>query len=202
VAPDPAVLRVLIASQTDDALSVLAQVVCGLGHLVIARTIDVRSAAPLTGREQPDVALVSRESRDDHALDMIDQIVHEQACPVIAVTSFDDPGFVLAAASHGVFAVVSMNDPASWQTVIDVLLLRWADLHRLRAAFDRRATIERANGILMERHAIAADAAFSMLREHARNGNLKVIDVAAGLIAGRALLPAVPGAPGARHELR
>src|SRR5579863_6250146 len=58
--PDAAArhLRVLIANEKRDRLELLAQVVIGLGHDVIAREIYVKEVGPVTAREHPDVALV------------------------------------------------------------------------------------------------------------------------------------------------
>ena len=51
-------LSVLIANERRDRLELLAQVVIGLGHDVIAREIYVKEVGAVTAREQPDVALV------------------------------------------------------------------------------------------------------------------------------------------------
>ena len=51
-------LRILIANERRDRLELLAQVVIGLGHDVIAREIYVKEVGALTAREQPDVAIV------------------------------------------------------------------------------------------------------------------------------------------------
>jgi CheY-like chemotaxis protein len=80
-------LRVLIANERRDRLELLAQVVSGLGHEVIAREIDVTAVAAVTAREQPDVALVGLGLSSQHALELIEQIVHESSCPVIALLS-------------------------------------------------------------------------------------------------------------------
>jgi response regulator NasT len=58
---------------------------------------------------------------------------------------------------------------------------------------ERRAVIERAKGILMERHGVDDRAAFQRLRDHARNGNRRVVDVATAVVDGHALLPPRPG---------
>jgi AmiR/NasT family two-component response regulator len=49
--------------------------------------------------------------------------------------------------------------------------------------------IERAKGILMERHGIPEQEAFEMLRDQARATNRRVLDVAAAVVEGRPLLP-------------
>lgn len=46
-------LRVLIANEKRDRLELLAQVVTGLGHDVIAREIYVREVGTATAREHP-----------------------------------------------------------------------------------------------------------------------------------------------------
>jgi hypothetical protein len=69
-------LRVLIANERRDRLELLAQVVAGLGHEVIAREVDVKEVGPVTAREHPDVALVGLGLSSDHALELIAEIVH------------------------------------------------------------------------------------------------------------------------------
>ena len=73
---------------------------------------------------------------------------------------------------------------------------RWREHHELEAqverlenALERRALIERAKGILMERHNVDDRVAFQRVREHARSTNRTVIDVAAAVAEGHALLP-------------
>ena len=53
--------------------------------------------------------------------------------------------------------------------------------------------IERAKGIVMERHSIDEHAAFELLREHARSSNRRVLDVAHAVVDGHGLLPGVRG---------
>ena len=65
----------------------------------------------------------------------------------------------------------------------------------LEGAFGRRALAERAKGILMERHSIDEATAFAMLRDHSRDANRKLVDVAAAIVDGHRLLPKQPGAP-------
>src|SRR5438128_11584003 len=86
-------LRVLIANERRDRLELLAEVVAGLGHEVIAREIDVREVGAVTARERPDVALVGLGLSSEHALDLIAEIVHEAACPVSALLSTKDPAY-------------------------------------------------------------------------------------------------------------
>jgi two-component system, response regulator / RNA-binding antiterminator len=186
-------LRVLIANERRDRLALLAQVVAGLGHEVIAREIDVRQVGTVTARERPDVALVGLGLSSDHALDLITEIVYEATCPVIALLSARDPAYIHQAARRGVFAYIVDADPEELQSAIDITLQRFTEYHNLQGAFGRRARIEQAKGILMARNAIDEKQAFEMLRAHSQRNGRKVVDVAEAVVESHVLLlpPAV-----------
>lgn len=188
-------LRVLIANERRDRLELLARVVSELGHEVIARETDVRDVGAVTAREQPDVALVGLGLSSEHALTLIAEIVHEASCPVIALLSAENPAYVREAAKRGVFAYIVDTTPAELQSAIDITLQRFAEYHNLQGAFGRRAVIEQAKGILMARHALNADKAFEMLREHSQRSGQRVADVAAAIVDSHLLLLPPPVSP-------
>jgi two-component system, response regulator / RNA-binding antiterminator len=187
-------LRVLIANERRDRLELLAEVVAGLGHEVIAREIDVKEVGPVTAREHPDVALVGLGLSSDHALELIAEIVHTSTCPVIALLSARDPAYIHEAAKRGVFAYIVDADAEELQSAIDITLQRFAEYQNLQGAFGRRAVIEQAKGILMACHAIDQERAFQMLRSHSQRNGRKLIDVAEAVVESHLLLlpPAVP----------
>ena len=136
-------LRVLIANERKDRLALVAPIVVGLGHEVIAREIDVADVGAVTARERPDVALVGLGESSAHALELIDKIVREAACPVIVLLHARDPEFVKEASKRGVFAHISDADVEDWQSSIDIVLRRFAEYHdaprRVRAPRADRA---------------------------------------------------------------
>jgi AmiR/NasT family two-component response regulator len=190
--PTPAALRVLIANEKRDRLDLLAKVVTDLGHDVVAREIYVNEVAAATARERPDVALVGLGLSSQHALDLIGEIVRGAACPVIALLSASDPGYIHEAAKRGIFAYILNEDPDELASAIDITLQRFAEYSSLQGAFGRRAVIEQAKGILMARRSIGADQAFELLREHSQSGGTKLFDVAQSIVASHMLL--VPAA--------
>jgi response regulator NasT len=181
-------LRVLIANERRERLELLAQVVAGLGHEVIAREIEVTEVGAVTARERPDVALVGLGLHSEHALELISEIVRESSCPVIALLSIKDPAYVHEAAKRGVFAYIVDTTPEELQSAIDITLQRFTEYHSLQGAFGRRATIEQAKGILMARHAIDADGAFAMLRDHSQHNGHKLVDIAQAIVDSHLLL--------------
>jgi response regulator NasT len=182
-------LRVLIANERADRLALVAPIVAALGHEVIAREIEAEDVGAVTARERPDVALVGLGESSDHALQFVEKIVREATCPVIALIHTPDPDLVKEASKRGIFAYVTDADATEWQSSIDIVLRRFSEYHDLESAFGRRAVTERAKGILMERHSVAEEAAFELLRDHARSTNRKLVDVATAVVDGHRLLP-------------
>jgi AmiR/NasT family two-component response regulator len=187
-------LRVLIANERKDRLALVAPIVVALGHEVIAREIEVEDVGAVTSRERPDVALVGLGQSSEHALELIDRIVHEAACPVIVLLHARDPEFIEEASKRGVFAHISDADVEDWQSSIDIVLRRFSEYQELQGAFGRRTLIERAKGILMERHGIDDAGAFELLREASRTDNRKLLDLATAVVDGYRLLPKQPPA--------
>ena len=195
-------LRVLIANERRDRLELLARVVTGLGHEVIAREIEVREVGAVTAREHPDVALVGLGLSSEHALELIGEIVHEASCPVIALLTARDPTYVREAARRGVFAYIVDTTPEELQSAIDITLQRFSEYSSLQGAFGRRAVIEQAKGILMARHSITADKAFELLRAHSQTHGRKLVDVAEAVVESHVLLAtaALEAASPPNHE--
>jgi response regulator NasT len=195
-------LRVLIADENREALQHLAEELRALGHQVAAFAITVGEASDKIAAEDPDAAMVKVHRDDEHALDLIGEIAEYASGPVIVLLDAEDPEFVAAAAEQGIYAYVRPVAAETLQGALEVALRRHADaeqlsekVEQLETALERRAMIERAKGILMERHSVDDAAAFALLRDHARGNNRTVLDVARAVADGHALLPRVP-APG------
>lgn len=192
-------LRVLVADGHEERLEQVVASVYALGHEVLSET-HLAMVGPMTAREQPDVAMVVVSEGSAHDLDMIDRIVREAACPVIAVLDAQDRAFIQEAAKRGIFAYLTEGSAREeLQSSIDIVLQRFAEYHGLEGAFARRAVTERAKGILMERHSIDEQQAFEMLRSSARRSNRKIVDVAEALLTSHSLLPR-EAAPARREQ--
>jgi len=191
-------LKVLLADEDEEALESLGNVLRALGHEVTPFAVSVEEAAELIVREDPDLTIVVVHRNDDHALALIGESVELASGPVIAqLRGREDVDFVARAAERGISAYVESNDPQHVQASIEVAIRRYREAARLnekvsqlQSALERRAVIERAKGIVMERHGIGEREAFERLRDHARNTNRRVVDIAQTVVDGHALLPA------------
>jgi AmiR/NasT family two-component response regulator len=189
-------LRVLIADENEDALRNLHQVLARLGHEVTPYAVSVSEAVELIAKEDPEVAIVVVHNDDEHALALISEAVEFASGPVIAQLPDADVAFLARAAEAGISAYAESMDPESVQGAIEVAVRRYRDSERLNekveqleSALQRRGTIERAKGILMERHSVDEREAFEMLRDHARSSGRRVVEVAQSVLDGHALLP-------------
>jgi AmiR/NasT family two-component response regulator len=189
-------LRVLIADENESALHDLHDVLAGLGHEVSPYAVSVREAVELIATEDPQIAIVVVHSDDEHALALIGEAVEFASGPVIAQVPDADVDFLSRAAERGISAYVESLDPESVQGAIEIAIRRYRESRRLHekvdqleGALDRRAVIERAKGILMERHSIGEREAFELLRDHSRGTGRRVVEVAQSVLDGHALLP-------------
>lgn len=188
-------LRILAADEDQDALERTSEILERLGHDVTATAVDLAQVTEAIAREDPELSVVLVHNDDEHALDLVEEITAFAAGPIIALLADEDAEFVRRAAERGIYASVRDGDPEALQSAIEIALRRHADTRRLteqvdqlESALERRALIERAKGILMERHGLSDRLAFDRLRSHARSNNRTVVDVAASVTDGHALL--------------
>jgi AmiR/NasT family two-component response regulator len=189
-------LRVLIADEDRKALDALAGLLRELGHEVLDKAISVSESAEAIAAEDPDLAIVRLHHDEEHALELIKQIVEYASGPVIVLLDEDDTDFIPTAADEGIDAFAQPVTRGTVQGAIEVAMRRHNEIEalgekvsQLETALERRAIIERAKGILMERHRVDDGAAFELLRTNARASNRKVVDLATAVAEGHALLP-------------
>jgi AmiR/NasT family two-component response regulator len=192
-------LRVLIADEDESKLRGLHEVLSELGHEVTPYAVSVQEAVELIVKDDPQVAIVVVHNDDEHALALIGEAVEYASGPVIAQLPDADVDFLSRAAERGIAAYVESMDPESVQGAIEVAVRRYREASRLHekveqleSALERRGVIERAKGILMERHSVSDREAFDLLRDRSRTTGRRVVDVAQAVLDGHALLPKSP----------
>jgi AmiR/NasT family two-component response regulator len=193
-------LRILAADEDVAALDGTAAILTGLGHEVTALAVGVREAADLIAADEPDLSLVVVHDDPAHALALVEELNEYSSGPVILVLGEADAELVAQAVQRGVTAFAQAIEAEAIQSAIAVAMENHRELQKLndtvdqlQGALERRAVIERAKGILMERHSIDERAAFEMLRSYARSRNARVVDVAGAVSDGHALLPGSGG---------
>jgi response regulator NasT len=189
-------LRILAADEDEETLRIVDQVLAALGHTVTAHAVSVTEASELVAREDPDLSVVAVHDDDEHALELIEELSEYASGPVLALLGEHQPEFVSAAAERGIDAFARPRFLDEVQGAIELAMRRHIETARLteqveqlESALERRGTIERAKGILMERHRVDERQAFELMRQHARRSNRRVIELAHAVADGHALLP-------------
>ena len=175
-------LRVLVADEDKQQLEPVGDALESLGHEVIALAVSLRETARATHEHSPDLAIVALHEDKEHALELIEQIVDEATCPVCLLAGDPSREFLSHAARRGIFAHLDSTDKTELAGGIDIAVERYRQFRDLLGAFDRRARIERAKGLLMERHGIGPDEAFERLRGQARDSRRSIMSVVDDLL--------------------
>jgi response regulator NasT len=133
---------------------------------------------------QPDVIFV--EEQFDATLKRVVAATADQPRPIVCFTDHSDRGKVQAAFEAGVSAYIAEGLSAERVgAIMNVALARFevdqklrGELHETRMKLAERKVIERAKGLLMERHHCTEDEAYRKLRRLAMDKNLRLSEVA------------------------
>lgn len=185
-------LRISIAGVDPPRAAALARDARELGHEVCGVN---RSIAELRA-DEPDIILIGRDDGDESCLALVRLALQELACAPIVILHVLDQTFVESAAADGAFGFLAHTGPAALAAVLAIAQPRRADRNRLLKAFESRAIIEQAKGILMTRNGISSERAFILLRRHSQSTNRKIVDVSQAVVNSHALLmPYAEGEP-------
>lgn len=180
---EPTGLTVLVADERRKFIEPVSDAVRALGHEVCALEIEIARVGQATHEHRPDIAIVALHDSSEHALGLITEIVDEAACPVCLLAPSVELDFLAEAAKRGVFAYLDSTEATELQGGIDIAIQRFHQFRELLGAFGRRARIERAKGLLMERHGLSGDEAFERIRREARSTRRPLLSVVDELLA-------------------
>ena len=135
---------------------------------------------------QPDMIIVDAESDARDVLEHIVIATRDERRPIVMFTEDETPSSMEAAMAAGVCSyVVAGLQPERIKPVLKVAMMRFQReqklLHELedtRHKLAERKVIDRAKGILMNKHAMSEDQAYQKLPSMAMNKNLKLADIA------------------------
>lgn len=158
-------------------------------NIVAVLPVDVYLPERLT-QILPDMIIVDAQSQARDTLEHVVMATRDARRPIVLFTDDDDTSHVGAAIAAGVTAyVVAGLAPERVKPVLEVAMARFEheeglrrELADARTQLSDRKLIERAKGILMQRHGLAEHDAFERLRKTAMNKGLKLADVAQRIV--------------------
>ncbi|MGY8903478.1 MAG: ANTAR domain-containing response regulator [Burkholderiales bacterium] len=145
---------------------------------------------------QPDMVIVDAESEARDALEHVVSASRDARRPIVLFTNDDDTSHVKDAVAAGVSAyVVAGLAPERIRPILDVAMARFQHEQDLRTALANAKTelsdrklIDRAKGLLMQRHGLNEQAAYDKLRKTAMDRGLKLGDIAQRMLDAAELL--------------
>ncbi|GIZ51256.1 ANTAR domain-containing response regulator [Noviherbaspirillum aridicola] len=154
------------------------------GYNILAALPPDADLAEQIAQLQPDVIIVDEQS--DAALKKVVDATVNAPRPIVCFTQDKDRQKMQAAMEAGVSAyVVEGLSAERVMAVMDVALARFEvdqklrnELSETKLKLAERKVIERAKGLLMERHHCTEDEAYKRLRRLAMDKNLKLSEVA------------------------
>jgi AmiR/NasT family two-component response regulator len=199
-------LRVVLADEEPGPMAEARGQIEAAGHEVVGAETSAADVARVVADADADVAVVALHRDAEHALELVERLNETGRCAVIVLLDVIDSGFIAAAVERGLDAYALDGDVETLESAIALgrgsferTRTVTAQLRGAEAAAHRRALIERATGVLMERHDLEAEAAEAALRREARRTRTPIVSLAEGILRSRRLLPG-PSAPEALDE--
>lgn len=195
-------LTVLVADDQPEQLEAAVRLVEAAGHRVVARETDLAGVVEAIGRHGAQVAVIAVHENTEHVLALVERIKDTADCPTVLLLDDEDAQLVRDALDRGLDAYAGRTTPASLDSAIALAVRRFAEfeahgrqIRDLEAGAQRQALLERAKGVIMERHDVDERKAYDLLRTHARDTRTSLAEVADAVVRARALLASPPARP-------
>lgn len=152
---------------------------------------------------QPDMIVVDAESEVRDALEHVVMATRDERRPIVLFTNDGDSANARHAVSAGVTAyIVAGLSSERIRPILDIAMARFEQEQALRqqltdtrnaldartAELQDRKVIDRAKGLLMQRHGLGEQQAYERLRKSAMDKNLRLAEVAQRLLDAFELL--------------
>ncbi|MDE2277266.1 MAG: ANTAR domain-containing protein [Burkholderiales bacterium] len=145
---------------------------------------------------QPEMIIVDAESQARDTLEHVVLATRDARRPIVMFTQDSDTSHVRDAIAAGVTAyVVAGLAPERVKPVLEVALARFQheeglrrELAQARTELADRKVVDRAKGLLMQRHQIAEPEAYKRLRRAAMDKGVKLVEIAQRIVDAADLL--------------
>jgi AmiR/NasT family two-component response regulator len=189
-------LRVLIAEDEALTRTILRARLEKLGHQVVAEAENGVQAVEAARVHKPDAIIMDIRMPEMDGIEAARQIVGETPCAILFLTAFSDEQLVEQAGETGALAyLMKPFRKEDLAPALEVAVRRFRqiqnqskEIEELKESLEARKLIERAKGILMDRHGLTEDEAFKRIHFQARNQNKKMKEIAQSIITASDLI--------------
>ena len=162
------------------------------GYEVVADTGRGDTAIELVREHKPDVAIFDIKMPGQDGLEAARAVSAEKICPVVMLTAFSQREVIEQARDAGALTyLVKPFQKTDLVPAIELAIGRFAELKLLsgeRDALDEqlqlRKLLDRAKGVLIDKHHMTEQAAFDFIQKSAMSSRSRMKDVAQKVVDG------------------
>jgi two-component system, response regulator / RNA-binding antiterminator len=166
------------------------------GYNIVAVLPPEAFNAELVAQLRPDVLIVDAETEPAATLARITAVNNVSPKPIVLFTEDHDSELAKQAVQVGVSSyIVAGLSPERVRPILEVAIARFeyeqklrSELHEAKERLSERIIIEKAKGLMMNKHHISEEEAHKRLRTFAMEKNMKLVDVAKRLVDAAELL--------------
>lgn len=179
-------LRVLIADDEPIACMDLREMLEALGHVVVGEATCGKTALDLARKLHPQIALLDIRMPEIDGLEVARILATERICPTLVVSAYSDQEYIERSKQTGcMYYLVKPIRPSDLGPAIamtmalsDRMQSLQEELEAVQEALVTRKIVERAKGVLMDKHNIKELEAFRRLQIESMNSRRSVREVA------------------------
>lgn len=183
-------LRIVIADDESIIRLDLKETLQRMGHQVVAEAGDGRTAVDLVRQHRPDLAILDVKMPELDGIDAAKEISGEELAPVLLLTAYSQQDLVERAMHAGVFGyVVKPFTESDLLPAMNVSIARFREFREiaeqadsLASALETRKLVDRAKGLLMDRHGLRENEAFRRIQQQSMNTRKSMREIAEAII--------------------
>src|SRR5512144_2678382 len=164
-------MRVLIAEDEALTRTILRARLEKLGHQVVAEAENGVQAVEAARAHKPDAIIMDIRMPEMDGIEAARRIVNDTPCAILFLTAFSDEALVEQASDSGALAyLMKPFRKEDLAPALEVAVRRFRQIQsqgkeiaELKETLETRKLIERAKGILMDRHGLTEDEAFKRI---------------------------------------
>ena len=185
--------RIVIAEDEASPRMDLREMLENLGYLVVGEAGDGVSAVNLARELRPDLVVMDIKMPEMDGIAAARALTEERISPVLLVTAYSHRELVDNAKDAGVLAYVAKPfGEAQLVPAVEVALARFREFRALekelgdtRSALETRKIVERAKGVLMDKHGLREDEAFRRIQKLSMDTRNSMRAVAEAILLAR-----------------
>lgn len=163
------------------------------GYEVVGDVGRGDKAVEMVDELRPDVAIFDIKMPGMSGLEAAKIVSDKKICPVVMLTAFSQREIIEQARDAGALAyLVKPFQKSDLVPAIELAIARFAELKSLSgevaalgAQLEIRKLVDRAKGVLIDKHQMSESDAFSYIQSMAMSQRMKMGDIAEQIIAGK-----------------